>query len=485
WWHGAGWFCGRSINEQRVSLFQKWNFKRKSNKLLSLAGRYYWEDRWGGELDWTKAFRGGDEIYGEAITTKRWELMGQYELDGVENLMFSFSLNGHQQNSVYGDTPYLADQRIAFSQLTWRNRKWKHDLLLGAAFRYTYYDDNTTATAEGVNNEINDPDRIYLPGIFVQDEITFNSKHKMLLGMRYDYNDNHGNIFTPRIAYKWSLTENDILRFNFGTGFRVVNLFTEDHAALTGARDVVIAEELKPEQSYNANINYIKKMYTPNGGSGSIELSAWYTHFTNVILPDYESNANKIIYDNLDGSAVSKGISLNADLNLPNGFSFLLGGTLMNVSSIENGVKERQILTERFTGTWSVSYQLPKTKLLIDYTGNIYGPMRLPLLSELDPRPSMSPWWSIQNVQLTFKGIKGFEIYGGVKNLLNWTPWKNQDQPIIARSFDPFDRNVEFDSNGNAIATAENPYALTFDPSYVFAPNQGIRGFFGIRYTIK
>jgi outer membrane receptor for ferrienterochelin and colicins len=32
-----------------------------------------------------------------------------------------------------------------------------------------------------------------------------------------------------------------------GNGFRVVNLFTEDHAALTGAREVIIKNELKPE----------------------------------------------------------------------------------------------------------------------------------------------------------------------------------------------------------------------------------------------
>jgi outer membrane receptor for ferrienterochelin and colicins len=86
---------------------------------------------------------------------------------------------------------------------------------------------------------------------------------------------------------------------------------------------------------------------------------------------------------------------------------------------------------------------------------------------------------------LTYKGIQKFEFYAGVKNLLNWTPWKNQQEAIIARSFDPFDRGVDFDGAGNALATAQNPNALTFDPTYMYAPNQGIRGFLGIRYTLK
>lgn len=471
--------------QERVSVFQKWNFKRKDNRLFTLAGRYYWEDRWGGELDWTSAFRGGDEIYGESITTERWELLGQYQLPTVENLMLSFSFNTHDQNSVYGDVPYIADQKTGFGQLTWDKKIGDHDLLMGTALRYTFYDDNTPATASAEDIDDNNPDEIWLPGIFVQDEITLNEKHKMLLGLRYDYNDNHGSIFTPRFAYKWSFTKNDIFRLNAGTGFRVVNLFTEDHAALTGAREVIIVGDLDPEQSYNVNVNYIKKMYMENGGSGSIELSGWYTYFTDVIFPDFETNANQIIYDNLDGHAVTKGVSLNADLSLPNGLSFLLGGTLMDVSTTEEGVTQRQILTERFKGTWSLSFKFLDNRMAIDYTGNAYGPMRLPLLGDLDPRPEESAWWSIQNIQLTYKGLKNFELYGGVKNLLNWTPWKNQDEPIIARSFDPFDRGVEFDVDGNVLATPGNPNALTFDPSYVYAPNQGIRGFLGIRYSFR
>ena len=68
--------------------------------------------------------------------------------------------------------------------------------------------------------------------------------------------------------------------------------------------------------------------------------------------------------------------------------------------------------------------------------------------------------------------------------MLNWTPAKNNPF-IIARSHDPFDKKVEFDASGNALSTAENPYALTFDPAYVYAPNQGIRLFLGLRATIK
>ncbi len=471
--------------QNRISVFQKWNVDRKSNRLFTLAGRMMYEDRWGGDLRWEKKFRGGDSIYGESIYTKRWEVLANYQLPTREKMMLSFSYNNHDQNSVYGNTLFNAIQKIGFTQLTWDKKVGRNDLLLGTAVRYTFYDDNTPGTASGDSTSSkNQPQKTWLPGIFAQDEITLGKKHKILLGMRYDHNNYHGNIFTPRFAYKWTLNPNNIIRLNAGTGFRVVNLFTEDHAALTGARTVEIKNELKPEKSYNVNLNYIRKIFTANGTSITLDASAFYTFFNNRIVGDFDTDPNKIFYDNLEGYAESKGLTLNADVVLANGLKIIAGGTLMANTLTENGVTAQQILTEKFTGTWAVSYKIRKAHLSIDYTGNIYSPMRLPLLGPSDPRSAFSPWWSIQNIQFTYHGLKKVELYAGVKNLLNWTP--NKGNPfIIARTQDPFDKQVQYGSNGEVVATPDNPFALSFDPSYVFAPNQGIRAFMGFRFTLK
>jgi len=427
-------------------------------------------------MQWNSSFRGGNDIYGESIYTKRYEFLGKYQLPLKEKVLFQISYTNHDQNSVYGNVPYLAQQRIGFGQFTWDKTLKNHDLLFGTAARYNFYNDNTPATVNA--------DEVIIPSFFAQDEIKLNKKHTLLMGGRYDYDKRHGNIFTPRIAYKFKPTTDDIFRVNAGTGFRVVNIFTEEHAALTGARDVIIAETLKPERSFNINLNYLKKFYTKSGIIIGLDASTWYTHFTNLILPDYDTNPNQIIYDNLNGKAISKGLSLNLDAIIASGVKVLIGGTFQDVSQTENGIKERQILTEKFTGTWAASYKSYKHNLTLDYTGNLYGPMRLPLLSDLDPRSEYSPTWSIQNIQLTYDGLNNFEIYGGVKNLLNWTPDKGNPF-LIARPNDPFDENVIFDNNGNAQVTQDNPYGLTFDPSYVYAPNQGIRIFFGLRYSLK
>ncbi len=466
--------------QQRISVFNKFNFIRKDNREASIALRYYYEDRWGGDMKWNQKWRGTDSIYGESIFTSRYEVIGKYQLPLKERFFYNVSFNNHDQNSYYGTIKFNAQQKILFNQLYWEKEFEKHSLLIGAAYRYTWNDDNTviTQTNDSINPK-NMPNNVALPGVFIQDEIKFNCNHKLLLGLRYDYNQAHGNIYTPRFAYKWTLNSKNILRLNAGTGYRVANVFSEDHAALTGSREVIVIDDLKPEQSVNVNLNYVTKFYKEKFILG-IDLSVFYTRFSNRIIADYDSDPNKIYFDNLNGLAISQGASANIDLvfnKIP--LKFLVGGTYMDNYKVENGLQSRQVLTENFTGTWAVSYEWKKLGLSFDYTGNIYSPMRLPLLGALDLRKEYSPWWSIQNIQIT-KKLKRFEIYGGVKNLLNYTPPANS----IARPFDAFDKGIQYNSAGQVVSTSNNPYALSFDPTYMFAPNQGIRAFLGVRFKL-
>lgn len=469
--------------QKRISLFNKWEFSRKGNRILTVAGRAVVEDRWGGEMNWNKTFRGGDSVYGESILTHRWELLSNYQLPTKEKLFFRSSLTYHNQNSAYGKLSFLATQIIGFGQLTWE-KKWRgSDVLLGACYRYTYYDDNTVATA--ASSFKNQPSLTRLPGVFVQQEIKFNKNKVLLWGMRYDYNSLHGSIVSPRINYKWNSADNShIIRLGIGNGYRVASVFTEDHAALTGARDVLFLSTLKPERSWNAQINYQKKISLRGFQHLGLDLAAFFTHFSNKIVADYITDPNKIYFDNLHGYAISKGFTGNVDFALRNAFKCIAGITWLDTYSIERNKKIRPLFTEKLTGTWTISYTWNRTRLVFDYTGNVYSPIKLPLLSVLDPRKAYSPWWSIQNLQVTKKIKNSWEIYTGVKNLLNWTP-NNHNPFIIARANDPFDKEVQFDTHGQAIPTTNNPYGLTFDPSYVFGPNQGIRFFWGVRYQLK
>lgn len=459
--------------QDRISLFNKWNFSRKEDRVASLAARSVYEDRWGGDMRWNKSFRGSDNIYGESIYTKRAEVIGLYQLPLKEKIFMQFSYNYHDQNSYYGNRPYMAKQQVGFLQSYWdRQLGAEHNILLGAALRYTRYDDNTPATAAADGSK-NKPADTPLPGVFVQDEWRINSRHTVLLGYRYDHDKNNGNIHSPRLAYKFSPGKNNTLRASFGTGFRVVNLFTEDHAALTGARQVVIEEALDPERSYNGNLNYVLRIATGNFFL-SFDATAFYSYFINKIVGDFDTDPDKIIYSNLDGHAVSRGLSLNTDLTFVFPLKILAGISYMDVFRVEDKgagrlVRSQQIHAPKWSGTFVISYTLPGG-FAVDVSGAYDGPMRLPVQPH-DYRPEYSPWFCLANLQVTKKFNKGFELYGGIKNLFNFIP----EYPLM-RPFDPFDKTVD--------DPLTNPYGYTFDTEYNYASLQGIRGFMGVRYNL-
>ncbi|MFN7312816.1 MAG: TonB-dependent receptor [Bacteroidota bacterium] len=460
------------VLQNRLSLFNKYEFKRKSNKEAHVALRYFYENRWGGETRWDENWRGSDSIYGESIYTNRIELIGAYELPTTPQLKLAVSYNYHDQNSYYGFTPYFGKQHVGFAQLLYQPKiNNRNDLLAGITYRYTHYDDNSPATADALGNNI--PSIMHLPGIFIQNEHKFNDVHTLLVGMRYDYFKQHGSIVSPRINYKIQPDKKQTLRLSAGNGFRVVNLFTEDHAALTGARVLEIKSTLKPEQSWNVNVNYTR-FITFGKGFINLDASAFYTYFTNRIIADYDTDPNKIIYDNLEGNAISKGLSLNTDVNFNFPLKIATGITLMDVTYTDKNdagemITLRQVHAPQVSGTFQISYTFSRIHLTVDYTGQFYGPMRLPVLPN-DYRPEYSPWFTLQNIQFTKKVNNQWQVYAGVKNLFNFMP-----RDPIMRAFDPFDKSVN----------VNNPNGYTFDPTYNYAPLQGIRLLLGFRYNLQ
>jgi outer membrane receptor for ferrienterochelin and colicins len=454
--------------QNRISIFNKWSFQRKENRIASIAARYVYEDRWGGQMNWAKQWRGSDSIYGESIYTNRWEILGQYQLPVNEKIISQFSVIGHNQDSYYGITSFQGNQKVAFGQVYWEKNFWQHKATIGSALRYTYYNDNTPATANEAGHD--KPNSTALTGLFIQDEWHFASKQDLYLGYRLDYDPVLKDIHSPRFAYKWSPNNSNTLRVSFGKGFRVVNIFTEDHAALTGARKVEIAEALAPEKSYNSNLNY---SHTILIGSGFINIDAlaFYSIFTNKIIGDFNTDPDKIIYKNIDGHAISRGITINADATFSIPLNIRIGINYMDVyQSNKNKTKAEQLFAPKWSGNFSFSYTLPH-RFVIDLNGQINGPMRLPVQRN-DYRPEYSPAFCLANIQFTKKIDNKWEVYAGIKNILNFTP-----KDTYMRPFDPFDKHVN--------DAASNPNGYTFDTEYNYAPLQGIRGFAGLRYTLK
>lgn len=441
----------------RISIFNKWLFLNKDKEeVLNLAARYYWEDRFGGTLEWNKDFLGSDSIYGEHINTCRVELIGNYILPTKNrNLKLSFSANSHDQNSTYGDVNYTANQQVFFTNLIWNKKIGNRNFLLaGYTNNFQLYEDNSSSNVK---------EQTFVPGVFVQDEFNWTDELILLTGIRLDYHSNHGLIVSPRLSLKKDFGSYSSFRFNYGNGFRQVHLFTEDHAFLTGARDVVIENDLNPERSHNITLNF---NHTYNKiGYGNFDFDVFYTYFQNKIIPDYNTDPNLIIYNNLEGYGITRGISaaVNHKFKIP--LRLRLGVTLQDVYEItdnEQGEQEKveQLFAPFFSGVFNLSYEFKKLKMKVNYTGKIVGPQNLPVYDTPFERDEISPWFTVQNVQLSKEFNKGWEVYAGVKNILNYT----QPSPLVS---------------------PDDPYADEFDTSYAYGPLQTRRFFLGVRYNLK
>lgn len=473
---------GDGVNLDRMSIFTKWNINRKSGKDFQIAGKYYFEDRRNGVEAFLedrnyREIRGSDSIYGESIYTKRGEVFGSYTFNSSLDLKIDFSLSHHDQDSYYGSDNYLAQQSIAFANLLWRTPIKQHDLLIGLTSRYNAYDDNSPATEEIKDGEVvNHPDHQFIPGVFVQDELTINDKWTVLGGLRLDHYTSHGFILAPRLNLKYSPSAWTTFRTNFGTGFRVVNLFTEDHAFVTGQREVDILESLDPEESYNLSLN-INQIYAALGGSGTIDIEGYWTHFTNKIIPDYDT-PGKIIYQNSEGYARTMGLGLNVSHSFAFPLQVELGFNLQEAIETETttaGNTQRRHIeyAPQWSGLFNASYIYRPWKLSIAYTMRITGPMSLPEVFDLDAngeplmtsRPTTSETFSLHNLQVQKDFSETFSLYAGLQNLTNFI---QTTSPLIGFN-DP---------------NAPVGFSDYFDTSYAYAPNHGREFYLGLRWQL-
>ena len=403
---------GDDINLDRISLFNKWNISRKSKKQFIISSRYYFEDRRNGVQEFLKNgnyknLRGSEKIYGESIYTYRFELFGKYEFDFIEDFEVNYSYSKHDQNSYYGSDYYVAKQDIFFTQFTLSKKYNKHDFLYGLSIKNNLYDDNTIATEKVINGDIlNNASNQFIPGLLVQDQFKSSDKISLVGGLRLDHFKDHGLIFAPSFHIKYNPGQWLAFRLNVGTGFRLVNLFAEDHAFVTGQREVKIVEELQPEKSKSLilNTNYI---YTGFNGSGNFDIDLFYTYFSNKIIPNYDIQ-KYIIYQNSEGYSYSKGVSGAWNHSFLNGIAFTLNFNHQVVKYTENNNNIKTMFdmehSPRWTAGLNIKFPLNNT-WSINTSSNYVGIMQLPEVFDMKNNGQISEISRPQRIILNLSSI--------------------------------------------------------------------------------
>jgi len=438
---------------ERYAALNQWISNLNENLSLKVFGRYYYEDRFGGQMNWNKSDRGGSKVYGESIYTNRGELFGRIANKFSESFQMqsNFSRVIHHQNSYYGTTFYDAHQITTYLDLIGINKLSENNSLsLGTAYKFEKYDDNSSATAK--------PSYSHIFSLFAQDELKINDNVTTLLGLRYNYHNVQKSIWQPRASVKISPAPLTTIRVSYGTGFRTVNLFTEDHAAYTGTREVLILGTLNPERSINTSVSLIQNVDLPNQYF-RFEVSGHYTKFSNQIIPDYDTDVKKIIYKNLDGYSLSRGIEASIDYeNFVFPVKTNVSYEFLETFKMENDIRTDIEFNPKHTVNLQLDYTVRDIALVINLTGKWIGKQKLPLFLEPVPRPTVSEPYSTWNINFQ-KKFRTISLSLGLSNIFNYT----QPSPLI----DP-----------------QHPFGEYFDTVYIYGLLHGRELTASVQYNL-
>ena len=452
----------------RYVLYNKWKYSdSKSKTEFNIAGRYWNEERVGGQDFFNiDTDEGGNNVYGQTVKINSFEGYSRYSkmLTGKSSMKFYLSGSGYDQNSFYGYTSYDAKQ-TSLNAMAFYEFEISELSFMKAGMSYKYQDidetikfnDSTEKTYEG-----DYPTLESLPGVFAESSTNFlNNKATITAGLRYDYHNSYGSIFTPRALIRFQPVDELVLRTSVGTGFRIAKIFSEYSNVLASSRNMIIREELDPEKVLNFGADIL--FYFQFGEvAGSLNLDYYHTTFMNKIIPDYDSDPSVVYFSNLDGGAHSNVLQAEASLKILKNIDLKLAYKFIDNRYDLNGVNYEQPFNskDRFFATFSYAPQ--NNSYIVSAGLQWFGRQRLPS-TQSNPqqyrRPLESDPYTMINAQIN-KNFSFIEIYAGVDNILNFT----QKDPTIA---------------------ADDPFGPYFDTSFIWGPTKGREFYFGLRLLVN
>lgn len=452
----------------RYTFFNKWNFTDEKNKSqVNIAGRYWSEERTGGQNSYDINYNEGSNIiYGQTAKINSLDGYLRYSksIDEIRGFKLYLNANYYDQNSFYGITRYEAVQKN-FVAMGFYEFEAFNGLLLKTGISYKYlkieenisYLDTTNKTYSGNYLKYES-----IPGIFAEKSMSIlNDKATLMTGVRLDYHNEYGMILTPRVLLRYQPLNEIVFRVSAGSGFRTVNLFSDNSNLLASSRNIVVSEELDPERIFNfgADILYY---FTFGELSGSLNLDFYRTLFSNKIIPDYDTNPSEVIFANLNGSAFSNVFQSEANVNIMRYFDIKLAYKMIDLQYENNGIKYQQPFNSTHRFFSSFSFSPPNKSWSVSSGLQWFGVQQIPSTAS-NPvryqRPQESESYAMINFQFN-KFFDYFELYAGIENVLDFT----QDFPIIA---------------------ANDPFGPYFDTSFIWGPTKGREFYFGFRYSIR
>jgi outer membrane cobalamin receptor len=444
----------------QLNVYNRFHFNKNNKWEGQLGVKALVEERQGGQVQFDPEIdKGRNTFYGIGITTRRIEAYAKTGLLFPEapfkSAGIQVSATLHDQQSYFGLNNYDGTQGSLYANLLYMSiiTYTDHKFKTGVDFKYDHWDE--TVNDSGFSREE------IVPGAYFEYNYGCESNpFGAIAGVRFDYHNLFGVLFTPRLHLKYNFTDELILRASAGRGYRYPNTYADNIGLFTSSKRLVVLEEQRLEDAWNGGLNFTSR-FLIRGREGSVMLDAFRTLFNNQWLSDQFSSPDSIFYYNLKGRSSANSFQLTVT------FEPLLGFVLKSAWRMDD-VKTDYLAFEglakpllaRQKLLFNAAYTSRSEAWRADATLQWEGPKNLPVeagsqSSEIDRSPD---FYTVM-AQVT-RVFRIWEVYVGAENLLGFTQ-----------------RNV--------ILGSEQPFAEGFDANRIWGPVMGRRIYAGIRLNIS
>ena len=470
---------------QQFNFDNRWLYFNPNGTQVRFGAKFVNDTRIGGHKDYEEGMNDRDMGLGEAYDKGIWGneihntgVSGFFKLgiplneDQSRNIAVVADYSYYDMESSYGLKDFGGYQNMGFFNAMYhQDINENHKYTLGVSGRIddihssyaSYNPQNASSSAvAGVDRMVfNTNDKVL--GAYTEYTYTLDEKISLVAGLRADYSSEFGWQVAPRASFKYSFTDETVVRLTGGRGFRTPHVIVDNLGVLSSGRGLRVSDNLKAEDAWTFGGNFTQYFALGERTSNYFSFDYFHTAFNHKVVYDWDSGlADGVvdIYDFADATLGNNRAYTNTyqvDFSIEPVERFTAIATF-RYSDAKISMKGRGLvdapMTSRYKAVLNLQYATPMNKWVFDATAQLNGPCRLPEFmggGDSDIYPMMF-------AQVT-KKLSAVDVYVGVENITNYT----QKNPII---------------------NADRPFSKDFNAAMVWGPLMGRMFYIGMRYTM-
>ena len=464
---------------QQVNFDNRWLYFNPDGTQVRFGFKLMNDARIGGHVDYKEGMneRAGyafgetyaDGIWGNEIHNKG--VSGFFKLgiplneDQSKNVAVVADYSYYDMESSYGMKDFGGYQNMGFFNAMYQHTPNDyHKYTLGISGRiddiHSNYKDFSDSS-NGSFKQFNTDDKVI--GAYGEYTYTFDEKVSFVAGLRADYSSLWGWQVAPRASLKYSFTDETVVRFTGGRGFRTPHVIVDNLGVMSSGRNLRIAGNIQAEDAWTFGGNFTQYFRIGDRESNYFSFDYFRTGFNHKVVYDWDSGVSDSVVDIYDFNDATSGNNraftdtYQVDLSLEPIERFTAIATF-RYSNAKISMKNRGLvdapMTSRYKAVLNLQYATPMNKWMFDATAQLNGPCVLPQFMG----GGNSDVYPMFFAQIT-KKLNMVDVYVGVENIGNYT----QKNPIL---------------------NADRPFSKDFNAAMVWGPLMGRMFYIGMRYTM-